>query len=85
MLTRLHTNATTTSQERAEIEASSEPVSVLTARYGVSETTIRHWRARTTGAAYGAISARPLRRSRRRSSPNSRPLVGSALMISPLS
>jgi len=47
MLTRLHANATTTPKERAEIQASSEPVAVLAERYGVSETTIRRWRKRT--------------------------------------
>ncbi|WP_297970345.1 DDE-type integrase/transposase/recombinase [uncultured Amaricoccus sp.] len=47
MLTRLHANATTTPKVRAEIQASSERVAVLAARYGVSETTIRRWRRRT--------------------------------------
>ena len=48
MLTRLHANATTTPKVRAEIQASAEPVAVLAARYGVSETTIRRWRSRTS-------------------------------------
>lgn len=50
MLTRLHANATTTPKVRAEIQASAEPVAVLAARYGVSETTIRRWRKRSTTA-----------------------------------
>ena len=48
MLTRLHANATTTPKVRAEIQASSEPVAVLAARYGVSETTVYRWRKRTS-------------------------------------
>ena len=48
MLTRLHANATTTPKVRAEIQASLEPVAVLAVRYGVSETTIRRWRSRTS-------------------------------------
>ena len=46
MRTRLHANARTTPRTRAEIQASSDPVSVLARRYGVSETTVRKWRAR---------------------------------------
>ena len=42
----LHANATTTPKVRAEIQASTEPVRLLAARYGVSERTIRRWRAR---------------------------------------
>ena len=45
---RLHANATTTPKVRAEIQASSEPVAVLARRFGVSETTIRRWRGRTS-------------------------------------
>jgi transposase InsO family protein len=48
MLTRLHANATTTPKVRAEIQASLDPVAVLAQRYGVSETTIRRWRGRTS-------------------------------------
>ena len=46
MLTRLHANATTTPKVRSEIRA--EPVAVLARRFGVSETTIRRWRNRTS-------------------------------------
>lgn len=48
MLTRLHANATTTPKARSDIQASSDPVAVLARRYGVSETTIRRWRSRTS-------------------------------------
>ena len=48
MLTRLHANARTTPKVRVEIQASSESVAVLAERYGVSETTIRRWRGRTS-------------------------------------
>lgn len=48
MLTRLHANATTTPKVRGEIQAASEPVAVLARRHGVSETTIRRWRSRTS-------------------------------------
>ena len=48
MLTRLHANATTTPKVRAELQASSEPVAVLVERYGISETTVRRWRGRTS-------------------------------------
>jgi len=43
---RLHANATTTPKMRAYIQASSEPVSALSAELGISETTVRRWKAR---------------------------------------
>ncbi|MEZ5577746.1 MAG: IS481 family transposase [Candidatus Competibacteraceae bacterium] len=43
---RLHANATTTPKQRAYIQRSSRPVAKLAAELGVSETTIRRWRAR---------------------------------------
>ena len=43
---KLHANAKTTPAVRASIQASDEPVRVLAARYGVSEVTVRRWRAR---------------------------------------
>jgi transposase InsO family protein len=46
MLIRLHKNATTTPAIRTEIQASGEPVAVLAARYGVSQSAIRRWRGR---------------------------------------
>ena len=45
---RLHANATTTPKERAYIQASSLSVAMLADELGVSETTIRRWRGRTT-------------------------------------
>ena len=44
----LHANATTTPKVRAYIQRSQAPVAVLADELGVSETTIRRWRARTT-------------------------------------
>jgi len=44
----LHANATTTPKTRAYIQRSRSPVAVLAAELGVSETTIRRWRGRTT-------------------------------------
>ena len=44
---RLHANARLTPKQRGEIQASSAPVSVLAREYGVTETTIRRWRARS--------------------------------------
>jgi transposase-like protein len=44
----LHANATTTPKVRAYIQRSSKKVADLAAEFGVSETTIRRWRARTT-------------------------------------
>jgi transposase InsO family protein len=48
MSLRIHPNARTTPRTRAEIQASGEAVAVLARRYGVSETTVRRWRARTS-------------------------------------
>lgn len=44
----LHANAMTTPKTRAYIQRSRKPVGELAAELGVSETTIRRWRARTT-------------------------------------
>jgi transposase-like protein len=44
----LHANATTTPKVRAYIQRSSARVAELAAELGVSETTIRRWRGRTT-------------------------------------
>jgi Integrase core domain len=44
----LHANAATTPKTRAYIQRSKRPVSDLAAELGVSETTIRRWRERTT-------------------------------------
>jgi len=46
----LHANATTTPKTRAYIQRSQASVAVLSAELGVSETTIRRWRRRTTVA-----------------------------------
>ena len=46
----LHANATTTPKIRAYIQRSKKPVAELSAELGVSETTIRRWRDRTTVA-----------------------------------
>jgi transposase InsO family protein len=46
----LHANATTTPKVRAYIQRSRKPVAELSAELGVSETTIRRWRERTTVA-----------------------------------
>ena len=46
----LHANATTTPKTRAYIQRSRRPVAELAAELGVSETTIRRWRERTTVA-----------------------------------
>lgn len=48
MQLRLHANATTTPRTRALIQRSRAPVAVLAAELGVSETTIRRWRGRTS-------------------------------------
>ena len=48
MQLRLHANATTTPKERGYIQASSLPVAMLAEELGVSETTIRRWKTRTT-------------------------------------
>jgi transposase-like protein len=44
----LHANATTTPKVRAYIQRSKKPVAELVAELGVSETTVRRWRDRTT-------------------------------------
>jgi len=44
----LHANATTTPKTRAYIQRSRKPVAELAHELGVSETTIRRWRDRTT-------------------------------------
>jgi IS30 family transposase len=44
----LHANATTTPKVRASIQRSKKPVAELAVALGVSETTIRRWRGRTT-------------------------------------
>ena len=54
----LHANATTTPKVRAYIQRSKRPVSELVVGLGVSETTIRRWRSRTT---VGDRSHRPNR------------------------
>jgi transposase-like protein len=46
----LHANATTTPKTRAYIQRSKKPVAELAAAMGVSETTIRRWRGRSTVA-----------------------------------
>ena len=46
----LHANAATTPKTRAYIQRSKRPVWELAAELGVSETTIRRWRERTTTA-----------------------------------
>src|SRR4051812_47730917 len=46
----LHANATTTPKVRAYIQASHQSVSELALEVGVSETTIRRWRGRTSTA-----------------------------------
>jgi hypothetical protein len=46
----LHANAATTPKTRGYIQRSTRPVRVLAAELGVSETTIRRWRERTTTA-----------------------------------
>lgn len=45
---KLHANATTTPKIRTYIQQSTAPVAVLAAELGVSETTVRRWRGRTT-------------------------------------
>ena len=45
---KLHANATTTPKTRAYIQSSKASVAELVAELGVSETTIRRWRGRTT-------------------------------------
>lgn len=48
----LHANATTTPKVRAYIQRSRKRVAELAAELGVSETTIRRWRSRTTTGDY---------------------------------
>ena len=48
MLMRLHKNATTTPAIRAAIQASDESTATLIDRYGLSASTVRKWRNRTT-------------------------------------
>ena len=48
MKLKLHANATTTPKTRAYIQASKAPVAVLAAELGVSESTIRRWKKRST-------------------------------------
>ena len=45
---RLHANATTTPKQRAYSQQSTRPAAELAVEIGVSETTIRRWRARDT-------------------------------------
>lgn len=47
MIIALHKNARTTPAIRAEIAASTDPVAVLAARYGVGQGTIRRWKNRS--------------------------------------
>ena len=54
----LHANATTTPKVRGYIQRSKKPVAELAAELGVSETTIRRWRGRST---VGDRSHRPKR------------------------
>ena len=44
----LHANATTTPRTRSYIQRSKKSVAALAAELGVSETTVRRWRGRTT-------------------------------------
>ena len=43
---RLHANATTTPKQRGYLQASTQPTAKLAEELGVSETTVRRWRAR---------------------------------------
>jgi hypothetical protein len=47
---RLHANATTTPRTRAYIQQSRAPVSQLACELGVSESTVRRWKKRTSVA-----------------------------------
>ena len=49
----LHANATTTPRTRSYIQRSKRAVAELAVELGVSETTIRRWRGRTTVGAGG--------------------------------
>jgi len=44
----LHANATTTPKVRAYIQRSKKKIAELASELGVSQTTIRRWRTRTT-------------------------------------
>jgi len=44
----LYGSARTTPRVRAELQASQEKTSILAQRYGLSRTTVKKWRARTT-------------------------------------
>jgi hypothetical protein len=55
----LHANATTTPKVRGYIQRSTKPVAELATELGVSETTIRRWRGRTTVIAPVSIEAGP--------------------------
>jgi hypothetical protein len=46
----LHANATTTPKTRSYIQRSRAPVSLLADELGISETTVRRWRGRSTVA-----------------------------------
>lgn len=46
MQLKLHANARLTPKQRAEIQTSNLPVTLLARRFGVTETTVRRWRAR---------------------------------------
>lgn len=48
MATVLHRSARTTPRIRAELQASEEKTSALARRYGLSRTTVKKWRSRTT-------------------------------------
>lgn len=55
MLRRLHANATTTPKTRAYIQASTASVASLARELGVSETTVRRWRSRTSSEDHSHI------------------------------
>lgn len=48
MQVKLHANARLTPKQRGEVQASRESVTALALRYGVTETTIRRWRGRSS-------------------------------------
>ena len=48
MANMLHGSARTTPRVRAELQRSKEKTSVLAQRYGLSRTTVKKWRSRTT-------------------------------------
>ena len=53
----LHANATTTPKIRAYIQRSRKKIAELATELGVSQTTIRRWRARTTARPLSYCSA----------------------------